>query len=132
MLQVDLSTSITSNSDKNVVRRKGKLYDKNKDKDQTLLTEKAGEDIYLDVVWNFDWTDLPVPFQDYIVARAATIVSSRIVGDTEQYKILQQRESLNRAIILEYECIKGDYTFFGHPTGQNYYNSYQPYHALYR
>ena len=132
MLQVDLSTSITSNSDKNVVRRKGKLYDKNKDKDQTLLTEKAGEDIYLDVVWNFDWTDLPVPFQDYIVARAATIVSSRIVGDTEQYKILQQRESLNRAIILEYECNQGDYTFFGHPTGQNYYNSYQPYHALYR
>ena len=132
MLQVDLSASNVKYYKKDVVRRDGKLYDKNKDKDQTLLTEKAGEDIYLDVVWNFDWTDLPVPFQDYIVARAATIVSSRIVGDTEQYKILQQRESLNRAIILEYECNQGDYTFFGHPTGQNYYNSYQPYHALYR
>ena len=139
MLQVDLSTSTTSssrvatvNSNKDVVRRNGKLYDKNKDEDRTLLTEEAGGTIYLDIIWNFDWIDLPVPFQDYIVARAATLVSSRIVGDKDQYQILQQKEALNRATILEYECSQGDYTFFGHPTGQNYYNSYQPYHALYR
>tara|TARA_R100001463_G_C3450749_1_gene213647 strand:+ start:31 stop:687 length:657 start_codon:yes stop_codon:yes gene_type:complete len=139
MLQVDLSTSTTSssrvatvNSNKDVVRRNGKLYDKNKDEDRTLLTEEAGGTIYLDIIWNFDWVDLPVPFQDYIAARAATLVSSRIVGDKDQYQILQQKEALNRATILEYECSQGDYTFFGHPTGQNYYNSYQPYHALYR
>ena len=139
MLQVDLSTAITSsiragttNSDKDVVRRDGKLYDKNKDKEWTLLTDEAGGTIYLDIVWNFDWIDLPVPFQDYIVARAATLVSSRIVGDPKQYEMLQQKEAFNRATVLEYECNQGDYTFFGHPTGQNYYNSYQPYHALYR
>ncbi len=139
MLQVDLSTSTTAsnrvatvNSNKDVVRRGGKLYDKNKDKDQTLLTNNSGEDIYLDIVWWFDWVDLPVPFQDYIVSRAATIVSSRIVGDPQQYQLLQQKEVLNRAVIVEYECNQGDYTFFGHPKGQNYYNSYQPYQALYR
>ena len=139
MLQVDLSTSTTAsnrvatvNSNKDVVRRDGKLYDKNKDKDQTLLTNNSGEDIYLDIVWWFDWVDLPVPFQDYIVSRASTIVSSRIVGDPQQYQLLQQKEVLNRAVIVEYECNQGDYTFFGHPKGQNYYNSYQPYQALYR
>ncbi len=70
--------------------------------------------------------------QDYIVARAAAVVSSRIVGDTNQYQMLQQREAFCRAAVMEYECNQGDYTFFGHPRGQNYYNSYQPYHALYR
>ncbi len=139
MLQVDLSTSTTSsnrvatvNSNKDVVRRDGKLYDKNKDKEWTLLTDEAGGTIYLDIVWLFDWIDLPVPIQDYIVSRAATLVSSRIVGDPKQYEILQQKEGFNRSTALEYECNQGDYTFFGHPTGQNYYNSYQPYHALYR
>ena len=139
MLQVDLSTSTTSsnrvgtvNSDKDVVRRDGKLYDKNKDKEWTLLTDEAGGTIYLDIVWLFDWIDLPVPIQDYIVSRAATLVSSRIVGDPKQYEILLQKEGFNRSTALEYECNQGDYTFFGHPTGQNYYNSYQPYHALYR
>jgi len=33
---------------------------------------------------------------------------------------------------LEYECNQGDHTFFGSPQGQNYYQSYQPYHTLYR
>ena len=55
-----------------------------------------------------------------------------IVGDGLQYQILQQKEMQCRALALEYECNQGDYTFFGHPTGRNYYKSYQPYHALYR
>ena len=134
MLQVDLSASNVKYYKKDVVRRDGKLYDKNvADKaDKTKLTDAAGDTIYLDVVWDIDWVDLPRPFQDYITARAATIVSSRIVGDTDQYKLLQQKEAMNRAVIMEYETNQGDYTFFGHPQGQNYYNSYQPYHALYR
>tara|TARA_E500000331_G_C17146368_1_gene665129 strand:+ start:255 stop:896 length:642 start_codon:yes stop_codon:yes gene_type:complete len=134
MLQVDFSASNAGYYDKDVVRRDGKLYDKNvvEKADKTKLTSTAGDSIYLDIVWKLDWVDLPVPFQDYITARAATIVSSRIVGDTEQYKILQQKEAMNRAIIMEYETQQGDYTFFGHPQGHNYYNSYQPYQALYR
>ena len=79
-----------------------------------------------------DLVDLPVPFQDYVVSKAATIVSSRIVGDIEQYKMLQQKEAYCRSTVMEYETQQGDYTFFGHPQGQNYYKSYQPYHALYR
>ena len=130
MLQVDLSSSDNTYSTKNVVRRNGKLYDKYNHTHE--ITDTGSEEIKLDVVWKYDWVDLPVPIQDYIVSRAAAIVSSRIVGDGQQYQILQQKEIQTRAIALEYECNQGDYTFFGHPVNNNYYKSYQPYHALSR
>ena len=126
VLQLDLTNNSYS-KDKNAIRRSGKLYDKH---NHTYnWTDGA---VSCDVVWLFDWVDLPRPFQDYITARAAVLVSSRLVGDGNQYQMLQQREAFCRAAVMEYECNQGDYTFFGHPRGQNYYNSYQPYHALYR
>ena len=129
MLQVDL-TKNPSYYNMSVVRRNGKLYDRwNHTED---LTNGESGNIYLDIVYKFDWTDVPIPIQDYIIARAATRVSSKIIGDTQQYQMLQQKEVQCRAVALEYECNQGDYTFFGHPKGHNYYNSYQPYHALYR
>ena len=129
MLQVDLTTN-SANSYKNVVRREGKLYDRYNHTFE--ITGGAGDEIRLDIVWLFDWVDLPIPIQDYIVARTAVIVSSRIVGDGGQYQMLQQKEAYTRAMALEYECNQGDYTFFGTPAGQNNYISYKPYQALYR
>ena len=128
MLQLDVSTRY--HGEKDVVRRNGKLYDKWKEpRSDAYLFE---EPIYADIIWYFDWDDLPTPIQDYIVARSAAIVSSRIVGDGQQYSMLQQREAYTRAMALEYECNQGDYTFFGHPANKNHYKSYQPYHALSR
>ena len=109
-----------------VVRRSGKLYDKVKH--SYTFTEV----LRCDVKWLFDWVDLPIPIQDYILARAATIVSSRIVGDPTQFQMLGQKEAYNRAMALEYDCNQGDYTYFGHPRGIKSYNSYQQFHALYR
>ena len=129
MLQVDLTYN-SDNTSKDVIRRNGKLYDKYNHTYE--ITSEADEDIKLDITWHFDWVDLPIPIQDYVVARSATIVSSRIVGDGQQYQMLMQREGESRAHALEYECNQGDYTFFGHPTNKNYYQSYQPYHALTR
>ena len=130
MLQVDLNNYDNTYSTKNVVRRNGKLYDKYNHTYE--ITDDASEEIKLDIVWFFDWVDLPVPIQDYIVSRAAAIVSSRIVGDSQQYQILALKEQQTRASAMEYECNQGDYTFFGHPANKNYYKSYQPYHALSR
>ena len=109
-----------------VVRRNGKLYDK--EKHTSTFTSK----IECDVVWLFDWVDLPRPIQDYITARASTIVVSKIVGDQSLYQMCQQKEAFARSLALEYECNQGQFTFFGHPQGGNYYNSYKPYHALQR
>ena len=125
VLQMDLTHNST-NYNKDVIKKSGKLYDK------IEHTDVWTGDVYVDKLFWYDWIDLPTVMQDYIVSRAAAVVSSRIVGDTNQYQMLQQREAYCRSAVMEYECNQGDYTFFGHPRGQNYYNSYQPYHALYR
>jgi len=125
ILQIDLHKSDAS--DKNVIRRNGKLYDKEHHTDQ--WTEGV---VKCDIVWLFDWVDLPRPIQDYITARAATTTSSRIVGDQAQYQMLQQKEAYTRAMALEYETTQGDYSFFGKPDGATPYISYEPYHALSR
>ena len=125
VLQIDLTQA--NAGDKKVVRRNGKLYDKQNH------TDKWTDDVIeVDVLWLFDWVDLPRPIQDYITTRAATITSSRIVGDQTQYQILQQKEAYMRAMALEYETTQGDYSFFGKPDGAHPYVGYQPYHALKR
>ena len=126
VLQLDVHTEKQLTHD--AVRRNGKLYDKT---DHTY-DWSDWDKVACDVVWYFDWVDLPRPVQDYIVARAAATVSSRITGDAQQYQVLKQKEVFNRAVALEYECNQGDYTFFGHQRGRRNYNAYQPYHALSR
>ena len=129
ILQIDLHDEKDNSYES--VRRDGKLYEKiNHTYDWTTLT--GWDTVRCDIVWFFDWVDLPRPMQDYIVAKAAAVVSSRIVGDPQQYRILQQKEFDNRARALEYECNQGDYTFFGHKRGEKVYDSYKPYQALYR
>ena len=106
-----------------------KLYDRTADPSTYKFTDATYR---LDYVYYFDWIDLPTPIQDFIVARAAVIVSSRIVGDSTQYQMLQQKEAYNRALAMEYECNQGDHSFFGQPQGTDYHISYQPYKALVR
>jgi len=125
VLQIDLSDN-HSNRSKDAVRRDGYLYDR---ENHTFEWDSTPE---VNVVYLYNWGDLPKPIQDYAVVRAAAIFSSRVVGDPTQYQILAQREAYNRAQALEYECNQGDYTYFGHPDGGNFYNSYQPYTALHR
>ena len=128
VLQLKL-TENWGNVDKDGIRRNGKLYDR---QDHTYKWTDQSP-VECDVVWEFDWVDLPQPIQDFITARSATIVSQRIVGDQAQYQMLQQQEAYARALALEYETQQGQFTFFGHPQGhQNYYNSYQPFQALAR
>ena len=125
ILQIDLSRSHAD--DKHAIRRNGKLYDKEHHTDQ--WTDGA---VDCDIVWLFDWVDLPRPIQDYITARASSITSSRIIGDNTQYQMLQQKEAYMRAMALEYETSQGDYSFFGKADGSHPYISYQPYQALTR
>ena len=129
ILQIDLHDEKDNKYE--AIRRDGKLYEKiNHTYDWTTLT--GWDTVRCNIVWLFDWVDLPRPIQDYIVARTATIVSTRIVGDQKQFAILSQKEQWNRAQAMEYECNQGDYTFFGHKRGEKVYDSYKPYQALYR
>lgn len=128
MLQVDLNISSKrfSNRQYDTVNRNGKLYDRIKHTDQW------DNSVYADILWYFEWEFIPDPIQAFIVARAAAIFSSRTMGDTNQYQILQQKEAFARAMAMEYECNQGDFSFFGEPQGENYYNSYKPFHTLQR
>ena len=129
MLQLDLSVEACDwkNRSYDPIRRDGKLYDR-----MGHTFEWKQDTYYFDIVWLFEWLDLPQPIQDYIVARAAAMVSQRMIGDTNQYQMLLQQEVYNRSQALEYEANQGDFSFFGSPPNGNYYNSYQPFHTLYR
>ena len=129
ILQIDLHDEVDNEYE--AVRRSGKLYEKF-NHTYEWDTTKWSDGVRCDVVYLYDWVDLPRPVQDYIVARTAAIVSSRIVGDPQQFQILSQKEQWNRAQAMEYECNQGDYTFFGHQRGKKVYDSYKPYQALYR
>ena len=127
IIQIKL-TENAQNSPYHAVRRSGKLYDR-----QNHTYKWTYSPIECDVIWEFDFIDLPEPIQNYIKARAATLVSGRIVGDDDQYKRLRAQEQEMRVLANEYETQQGQFTMFGHPQdSQNYYQSYQPFHALQR
>ncbi len=134
ILQIDLS--YTYKGDIDIVRRrdpsdsKVKLYDRY---NHTYAIGTVANDTWdVDIVYHFDFIDVPIPIQNYITAKAATIVAQRIIGDAALVQTLQQRETLARSIALEYECNQADYSIFGHPQGSKNYTSYKPYTALQR
>ena len=127
ILQMDLNKSYTQNMDRDSINREGKLYDKTAH--SFTWTDAT---LYVDIIWYFDWPSIPTVIQSFIIARAAAIVSSRIIGDPNQYQMLIQNEAFAKSTALEYECNQGDYTFFGSPKGGNFYQSYQPFHTLQR
>lgn len=111
--------------DCDVVKRDGKLYDK------LNHTYEFEDTVYCDVVWYFDFEDLPTVFQRYITYKAASRAAAQLMMDGEQAKMLSTQEAFARAGCMEYECNQGDYTFFGTPPGTSY-RSYQPYRTLAR
>ena len=128
VLQMDLNRNQrVENIDRLSVNRGGKLYDK-----KAHSYTWTDDTLYVDVTWYFDWENIPQPIQAFIVARAAGIVSSRIIGDPNQYQMLQQKEAYARAMAMEYECNQEDVSFFGSPKSGNYYQPYQPFHTLTR
>jgi len=125
MLQMDTNDTHHKNQ-YDVVKRGTKLYDRQNH------TYTFTDSIYADVIWYFDFTDIPPAIQAYITARAARMCATKMVGDRELNGLLQEQELQTRAAALEYDCNQGDYSMFGFRDGENYYNSYQPFHALMR
>ena len=128
ILQIKLSRN-SSNIDYDGIRRNGKLYDRHNHR----YTWPNHDKVECDIIWEFDWVDIPEPVQAFIVAKAASITSQRIIGDQAQYDMLNTQEGWARSTAIEYEANQGQFTIFGHPDDQtNYYPAYQPFHALKR
>ena len=125
VLAIDANTN-HHQDDYNLVRRNGFVYCTYHHSD--VFTE----DLQVDIVWHFNFPDLPPAVQAYVTAKAARMSAVKMVGDQELSALLQEQENMTRAALIENECQQGDYTMFGFNDGDNYYTSYQPYRALSR
>ena len=94
-------------------------------------TYEFEEPFELDVVYFWEFTDLPSVFQRYIISKASVRAATQLINNPQLVQLLQQQEAMNRASCMEYECTQGDHSFFG--LGQNQsYQSYEPFRALQR
>ena len=119
---------LTWPTDYDVVIRDGKLYDKRNhtyefDKDTTLK---------MDIVWLFDFEDIPNAIRNYITIRAANLFAMRTTGSTEIAKYGQQEEMQARATALDYETQQGDWNIFQNPDGTRSFRNYVPAKTLWR
>ena len=131
-LQMDLSHNTYFSRDKDTIAKVENanvcLYDK-----LNFTFDWGTEPVEVDkVMYYADLSGLPPAAANYIVNKSSARLAMRTVGDSTQYSILRQEEEYARTQLQEYECNQGDYTFFGHPKGANYYNSYKPFHTLSR
>ena len=108
-----------------VVRRNGRLYDK------LTHTDVFERPLKLDIVWKFDFEDLPTNFKRYITYKAAGRAATQLVGNPQLVQLLSSQEAQSRASCVEYECNQGDYSMLSWPANSAY-RSYQPYQALRR
>ena len=94
-------------------------------------TYEFNEPFELDVVYLWEFTELPSVFQRYIISRASVRAATQLVNNPQLVQLLQQQEAVNRASCMEYECTQGDHSYFGLGHNQSY-QSYEPFRALQR
>ena len=124
---------ISDNKNSNVqayqtVLRAGKLYDKIA---HSFIFPTA-DPLLCDVVWLFDFADLPQVFQDYIAQRAARVFAGSVVGSKEMFQFNAQDETILRSNCLAYDTNTSAVNIFGVESGQNYYVSYTPFRTIAR
>jgi hypothetical protein len=112
--------------DRDIVIRSGKLYDK------TYHTYTFTTTLYLDVVWSFDFIDMPEVFKQYSAIRAANLFAGRAVGSTEAVKYSEREESIARSACMEYETRQADYNIFSDVAGATSVIHYRPYDVVTR
>jgi len=127
VLQIDVNRYQHQDS-YDVVRREGKLYDRY----SHSFKFPGIETLYCDVVWFYEFADIPQAFRDYITARAARIAAGRMISDTDSVRILQTDELTLRALAIEYDTKQSDYNVFNGSDFRNPYTSYKPFQALSR
>lgn len=109
-----------------LIIREGRLYDK------AAHTYTFDDVQYLDVVWSFDFEDLPEVFREYITIRAANVFAGRSVGSQEAVAFGQREEVLARAAAIEYDTQQGDYNIFQNRDGYTTINTYNPAQSIFR
>lgn len=125
--------SLSDNKTKNyqqyqTVVRDGKLYDKV----SHSFNFGPNKSVPCDVVWLFDFEDIPQPFQDYVIARASRQFAGKFLGSTEMVQFNAQDEGILRANCINYDTNTSNVNIFGYENGQMGYVPYAPYAAIQR
>jgi hypothetical protein len=110
------------------VVRDGKLYDK---VNHTFVFPTGGP-ILCDVVWLYDFEDLPEVFVRYVTQRATRIFAGRAQGSEQMVRFNLQDEEILKANCLAYDTNTSQVSIFGQETGQNFYISYTPFRTIAR
>ena len=126
VLRMDMCVNSTYRTT-NFVLRGGKLYDKY----NHTFNHNPDKAINFDIVWKWDYEELPSVFKRYITLRASGRAATQLVTNPQLVQLLSTQELQARAACMEYECNQSDSTFFGTPDGTSY-RSYQPYRTLSR
>jgi hypothetical protein len=88
---------------KRAVRKNGKLYDNL----SHSFSWGANTAVSLDIVWDYEFEDIPAVFQNYIVQRACRVFAGRTLGSQTLVAFNTQDEALLRAACLAYDCTTG-------------------------
>ena len=123
-LRYDINDGLISKTT-DVVTRNGRLYD------TVYHTDEFESNVYIDAVTLYPFADIPNVFQRYITYRAAVRAATQLVSNPQLVQLLQQDEAKARASCIDYECDKGDPSFFGIPHGSGY-RPYTPFSVLSR
>ena len=120
-----LALDIDGTSEYDLIIRGGYLYDK------AGHTDVFTKSLELDVIWCFDFDDLPEAVKQYITIRSANLFAGRAVGSAEAVKYSEREEAAARAAIIEYETSQGDYNMLQSESGRNL-RTFLPFDAVYR
>jgi len=110
------------------VIRSGKLYDKI----SHSFTFPTGTPVLCDVVWLFEFDDVPEVFARYITQRSARLLAGRVIGSEAMVQFNSQDELNLRANCIAYDTSTSEANVFGIETGQNFYVSYTPFRTIAR
>lgn len=111
-----------------LVLRDGKLYDKL----SHSFVFPVGTPVPCDVVWLFDFEDLPQPFKDYIISRSTRVFAGRTQGSREMVGFNTSDELVLRNNCYAYDTRTAKPNIFGLENGQDFYNSYTPFQTIQR
>lgn len=126
---LSLSDNKTTNKQEfQTVIRDGKLYDKLAHTFQFAPSAT----IPCDVVWLFDFEDLPQPFQAYITQRATRLFAGRVQGSEAMVQFNAQDELILRNNCLAYDTQTSQANIFGIEDGRDFYVSYTPFQTIAR
>ena len=107
------------------IRKNGKLWDK------VNHTFEFDNDLVCDVVYLYEFEDLPPVFRRYVIYKASGRAATQLIANPQLVELLGQQEAFTRAACIEYECNQGNNSMLGFEHKQ-VYQTFQPWRALSR